>query len=1418
MKINSLHTNSISFKGYNKVKDEKGQNVHHFYLPTDKSTYSQLILELAPVKKVGNYWVADDKNIFPVDMPKDSIDIDFGDYFNEKQPVGYRFRSGSTYFNDAGIKASVKDGTPFTVLFDKRTSVNKGGTMTLIVPDSYNVGYKFGLDGKPVKITPSDKEYALNNDERAEKSLRTHSNSIGGNFAGIAQKLPELKAAGVKRIVSTPFTKDDISSHKYWTETSYQIAKSFGTEHDFKLLQQQIFENGMNWVADGAFVNEGVQGPHFQHVLAYGENSPFYHWFKASGLKTGPLKLGIFPEKHDCVGFKFVNPEKFIRKVDGEVEITKNPNYDSSKPTYIQIFDRNLASAAQQNDSQNLIRNYENTNIDGKPFAINTHNDTVYPHYFDVKDFDNIFKRLEKLAGETSSSDIYGYDVARQLLKGYNFSVVDKNQASGLEFWDGNIDIPKLNFYLGNGDQRALESLPFSEREDFMQKINEGVSMVQDHTVGAGRYLTRNIALINIEHAAQLLKDVPKDASKEAYLEKLKGNNFPETAEREIKDIFDNIVNGSYKLKMTEGTESKRDFVTKNLMNFPLDTFECNPDLGAVLGSPFIANKVANADFIGSERYDLFKSGDEDDAIAQEFLPVYKKMNSVYQNEFTDLALKVLEAVNVQLPEKIFDGDRVTDFGKYAIQIYTPMIVKYALTKAFKPNAEISTYNDGDLNFEKAGIEDISKQSAGISAYKTSREAEQTVNLLRKGFKSVSSDAQSINFLADTIKNKLTGLNERSFKLAEVINDRTESGLCWRIDAAKDVACTDSIKDGIDDFEYNFDKITDFWAKFQNAVKKENEHAYIAAEITDFRDLIDIAIRGNAVKEFADENEKAECDRRIQEKKDEIRRELNRDITKDEADEVYYDMIKNRKNKELIYNFLTTTGINTLANYEFFFTDVQKMFAKKIDPEIWRFLGSDVGNSNSIKNSINNFIDHSPLDGLINSYTFVGNHDKPRILHVMALDVDLFQSNFVVPDLPKGSDYYQMKAQKEEEFRKDIKYTVDPEMTDVATSSSDGILIDKYNSKAIAMGMRLKQVFSSDEILKGQETAKIAICRAISDLSQGIYKGETFPAEAFGVKPIDKNIDAIIDVAKAKYGLNIDAQQEADLKQRVLLNTLKPAMDRYISMYKVLISLPGAPTDYAGDNLAMTGFETYNKNDFQQNRNALQWFRLERPGAANSEIRQFNTILKDIQSIRKDEKLSALNDGAITQAFAFGKNEAFGTFRYNDKGSMVVTLTNVSDIPKEFDTPVARKNLEFSEIYLGSAGDNQWDHSGILRLGLQEGVYFKNVRKSDNSVYGVVKKGDSYSLRCFASVDAYNSFIKSADRNGNYLNFSIEPDDFNTMILYRADNAQKENDKTENKDDNISRTLGRAQNPHTVTFGSNYNIKKEFQPKMLLNA
>jgi maltooligosyltrehalose synthase len=86
-------------------------------------------------------------------------------------------------------------------------------------------------------------------------------------------------------------------------------------------LQKKLFAHGINWVSDGAFVNEGLQGVHFQHVLKWGEDSPFYNWFNGQSLDGKTWNLGIFPKDSKNMSHKLVNPPiLYTQNSSGEID------------------------------------------------------------------------------------------------------------------------------------------------------------------------------------------------------------------------------------------------------------------------------------------------------------------------------------------------------------------------------------------------------------------------------------------------------------------------------------------------------------------------------------------------------------------------------------------------------------------------------------------------------------------------------------------------------------------------------------------------------------------------------------------------------------------------------------------------------------------------------------------------------------------------------------------------------------------------------------------------------------------------------------------------------------------------------------------------------------------------------------------
>ena len=134
------------------------------------------------------------------------------------------------------------------------------------------------------------------------KSVKTLTNILGGTVAGLEKDIDEGKYDQYARIISLPiFTRDDFSAHKYWIEDIFQPCNSIMNINNYASLQRKMFAHGINFVSDGAFVNEGLQGVHFSNVLKWGTESPYFRWFRAENLKNAPLPLGVFPKNTENV-------------------------------------------------------------------------------------------------------------------------------------------------------------------------------------------------------------------------------------------------------------------------------------------------------------------------------------------------------------------------------------------------------------------------------------------------------------------------------------------------------------------------------------------------------------------------------------------------------------------------------------------------------------------------------------------------------------------------------------------------------------------------------------------------------------------------------------------------------------------------------------------------------------------------------------------------------------------------------------------------------------------------------------------------------------------------------------------------------------------------------------------------------------
>ena len=1310
MKVNPINLNmpKVSFKGYAPVKDNYGYKVYEFNYPFDENEFD-CYLELFNVEKDknGNYHVTD---IIPdfesgnderkLNSGKNVIDLAADYFITDGTPFAYHYKlvrkSGGepSYAVDAGniIDRQEKGAHEiYNYVTQSGSNLTHGSSMKLIVLDNYRVGEIYNKD-------MFAKEYILKDNAALQKAMRSYkhfSNKMGGTLAGLEKSIDEGVLDGYSSIISLPlFTDDSLSSHAYWNKNNMKMAQSLGNINNYASLQRKMFAKGMTFVSDGAFVNEGLEGIHIANVLKWGEKSPFYHWFNVSGF---PLTLGVFGKNQDFISHKIVNsPYSYSQTPDGEIHMSRNEDYNPKKPTYIQIFDNRLASKEQIEDNTNLIKSYDILNTNN-PYEINTHNDTVIPFAFEI-DPEVYHKNMLNLSDYNAShrqkikiNDING---TRFLSKNEYFELEDKIE-SNIETWDANTDILKLNYVNSHAITEQMKNLPVQEREELIKLLERNNIEVQDYAITSGIYWTQKTKDILTLYAAQNLKDIQGKNADEILgkiNENIEGNIFPSKIKNLNKNVIQNILDGKYVNNRKFSSDSYQDQVKMGLMNLPLDSIELGDNIASVFATPYISKRATHEDEIGVSKYDLYKKGNPQ--VTEEYKRGYDYTQKMYDQEMSNFALEILEKIQKDSPQKFADGKETTLYGKYVLPLLTQEIAKFAVIKAVDPEAKVYVNNKtGEIGYDYEALKEVSLQTLGIYGASPEDEAMSLISKIRNGITKISNKDKEL--LADALSKSIEGTSAESFALADMIVDRSETGLDWRIDAAKDIGNMESLRNQNTDFDYTWKKVTDFWKLFNDKILEINPNSYIVAELTDEYDLHKI---GNG-----------------------------------HSSHKYKNALDVRR------KFLDEADLTALANYTYYFNDIIGMFGKKFEYEPGNMdvkfedLPAHIYNKMLYnKHDVNkNYLASSNLNSLIYSYTFVGNHDKPRVLHSLALDMGMFFADLT----DKNNKDYRMRAYKLVNDRFDEK---NPPSEDEVNKFN----FSNVSSKAVAMGeaMRTALIESLNELSQTNEAFRenhekifISLSHAVTDMVNGEYLGKNFEADSFGVKPFDITLDALIRQSRFKedYMNPLGEEDCRLLKNKAFEKLVKPAISKLTGMMEYLVALPGKPTLYAGDDLGATGFESKTKNIYLQNRGYIhnEWLSDDN----KTFVKEYHDKLKDIMALRSRPELDALNNGAPLllplQQVSNGehKSQVSAIFRENTDGKMAISLFNTSGInhtPKEEYKPYP-VYLHNNKIYLSDSGtDNKL--LGI-KAGLKDGTKFVNANNKDD-VYYVHKDGDNYVL------------------------------------------------------------------------------------------
>ncbi len=1400
MKINSITSEiskDINFKGIKKETDVSGKSQYTFYLPNVPAD-RKIQIELVPLEKVSDEWQPiDNAQKMTLNFPKegklvlDTANPEFKRFLSHKA-FGYRYNlydknSGTLKqtFIDPGMytnSLSNDSSKPrYTIVLNDRPAIDRAGSMSLVMTDICNIAeFEPKKENSPYRSF-LNYDVKINQTKNDEASLvrRTHVNKMGGNLAGIAEKAPQLKQEGTTGVVGTPFSKDTMSSHKYWTQNPMQVSPDIGTLNDFKRMQVELFKHGMNYYMDAALVNEGVTGVRFQHILKHGKQSPFYYSFTLGNLDEKPLGIGMLPIDKNInknVGFKIVNPP------------TLN-GYESHKPIYVQVFDARFAGSDQQTDYKNLITTYANKNTASK-YEVTSFYHTTPPYFFEVKKE----KLSEALAAASLSPDTKNFTVkdghtVEDLEKflnnlSENWNVQRQDKPDGSYNWDGNNDIPKVKFHLSANDKKNPEYLQNSltKKDNY---VEAGTFMARDTAMKAVAYWTEVTRQAHLEYLAEMLKNTTgTEASYKARIEKLYNEGLlPE-------NIYEINPDGSKKLKITTEMISKAlnnthsssvlnniyaenetydDSIKRVLMNSVFETFECSNELSAVLSSPYLNKIASNADELANpmQRLDYARQQESDKKLLSEYKNMYLAMDELFENDFKEVAKNILQSLDnkgIELEDK--SENKLNTLGKYALPLIMPEIFKFALMKTFCPDAhaviEDSTgeiiYKIKDTVIDKQTgkkteiirpviAEDIVLRKKGYFTDLTPKgEADYALKQMQQTFFKLNSNDKDFTTLVDGLSKRFKGLTAANFIMAEMIADKTQAGLGMRIDASKDVAEWDSVRNENASPDDAWSDTCSFWNTLTGRMLKVNPHAVTYAEITDL--------------------------------------------------ENFSNYFKHKNNSQAGAKLIEK--ITSQADYCNFYSLTGQMCAGNPEEASGGRYGS-LGNISQLHSTLvqgwngypGKFFD-MPVDGINHSYTFMSNHDKPRIATMTALNMELFHSDFGKPNhIEIAKKVFGFAPEDELKDVKDISpkaIAVGDRFVDAFQNYFDAQKLNASDKEAILKSINEAIAFyASGQMSDTNRKAAFARNSSMSlfdmNVSDKDKENAKLKADSFGARPFDFTLSDVISRAKNNSPAlkNFDTET---LKDNVLKIILEPALDKYKSAYKMLMTLPGCPTDFIGDKLGLTGYETYAKNIFQQNRNFVPYNKLTEKG--DNIYKTYYKETSTIANLRKLPELSALNDGTPVLLPKFNDNRA-AILRYNDKGSTVITLYNNSGMrlkdqnnDKEINEYV-RKGLKrdtdlVDHIQISpdrTLNGNKNDPKTGLDLDFPVGMVFKKLVINPNATNDKDKYTDDGKEYIIArEVGSNNLILRCKNQNEK---IAITSEDFNVAIFYATNEILMKN-------------------------------------------
>ena len=1045
--INKINlSEGISFKGLEGAYNDKTVPVFRFYAPAHRKDET-VYLEFFPLDK--------DETTSQFKNPKKFYTLGFSEKDVVELPQDMVRQAGAGFgyrYKIVDKKQKIRYALdPFkTMKFGKNnTEINlvNPGQQVFISPKAGTMRHSF-LDSDVVYDNKSGLRAQVN-----KEFVRNHFNKLGGSIKGLNWLLTQTDELEPYRyFMTTPdIGVDKISSHKYWPNNQYQC----NNLEDFKEFNFELFKRGKGYVADGAFTSQGIQSPLVQHVLKWGERSPFYNMLKIDGK----IALGVLPDAiegqdtnpYEHIGFRIVNP--------------KGKNYDKNKPTYIQLYDDRLLSPESQVDGK-LHFEYDTTPKDS--YEISTHQDSVQPYAFEVDPNDSRLKVFKDKNAVLATEIDKRWGGLKSFVSFDNFSLTTKSKVAGATCWDGNTDIIKMNL---SNPSRSLEN-------------QKGYVNARNYLYGVASYWSGLVQ-------SHLILETAKKPSK--FGEIARNNGISNELLAEIKkSVKNNTFNSIVLLE---------DYDTKELIkNFPLQTLETSEELSAIFAQPQFAEEL-------------------------------------FQGDSFDKMANIFDTVVKNIIPKDYRGNE--EYIKYVKKTYGNEILRYIFVTALNKEA---INDNGSINLDK--LKEVSLKSLEKHTSVTPKdERSQVIEKIKTQLTS-----SNIGYLTGKLSAELKNVSLEDFKMAEAIVLQGRGGLNWRFDAAKDIGDLDSVRaekktlNQIWQSDEMQPGVENFFKNFIARIRKNNPSPYIINEVTSLGEFCDVNSE-DSLEDF---------DPRLT--------QAWRNAGKSEKYEE--KPIYTKQNQ-----FLEETNSTTISEYAKGF-NAFSVFAG-VDPEhsvpdanSYKATTGKAGDLSILKREMEELMKYSQSDASIFSHMFVGNHDKPSVLHTLPLNMSVFMAENLE--------------------------NLDDNTKELIRSLTGRDYLKNVCPQAVGVGLVMQGVINKSLPKSFDEEDKAKLSKALRNLVNGKKPDGTGKfsfqrARAFGVRPFEITIKDMIENA----GI---AKNEKDLENKVRdfhHAMMQSSMNQYERLWQVMNACVGTPTLFGGNEFVQTGYETPSKNVYLGIRNEV---------------------------------------------------------------------------------------------------------------------------------------------------------------------------------------------------------------------------------------